>query len=181
MEVNMKKSRLPVVLLALLVAGAVAAQQPPAPASAAPGFDPEACMKHCKEMAEAHQKMMDSQKAAKEKRDAAWKEIETQLDVAKKARGDRKVAALESAVEKLVAFHGEMQRSMGERAPRMMGGMEGHPMGGPAMGHEMGGMMGHPMGGPGMGHEMGGMMGHGMGMGMCPCCQSGPPAPAPKK
>jgi hypothetical protein len=158
-EVNMKKSRLPVVLLALLVAGAVAAQQPPAPA-----FDSEACMKHCKEMAESHQKMVDSQKAAKEKRDAAWKEIETQLDVAKKARGDRKVAALESAIEKLVAFHGEMQRSMGERAPGMMGGM-----------------MGHPMGSPGMGHEMGGMMGHGMGMGMCPCCQSGPPAPAPGK
>lgn len=156
----MTKSRLPIGLLGLLVAAIVAAQQAPAPAPAKPAFDSDACMKHCKEMAEAHQKMMDSQKAMKEKRDAAWKEIEAQLDSAKKARGEKKVAALESAVEKLVAFHGEMQRSMGERMPGMMSGMADHPMGG-----------------PGMGHEMGGMMGHGM-MGMCPCCQAGPPPPA---
>lgn len=156
----MKNSRLPIALLALLAAAVVAAQQAPAPAPAGPAFDSDACMKHCKEMAEARQKMMDSQKAMKEKRDAAWKEIETQLESAKKARGEKKVAALESAIEKLVAFHGEMQRSMGERMPGMMGGMAGHPMGG-----------------PGMGHEMGGMMGHGM-MGMCPCCQAGPPPPA---
>jgi hypothetical protein len=155
----MKNSRLPIALLALLAAAVVAAQQAPAPAPG-PAFDSDACMKHCKEMAQAHQKMMDSQKAMKEKRDAAWKEIETQLESAKKARGEKKVAALESAVEKLVAFHGEMQRSMGERMPGMMGGMAGHPMGG-----------------PGMGHEMGGMMGQGM-MGMCPCCQAGPPPPA---
>ena len=58
-------------------------------------------MKHCKEMAAAHQKMMDSQKAMKEKHDAAWKEIEAELDTAKKATGEKKVAALESVVEKL--------------------------------------------------------------------------------
>ena len=67
-------------------------------------------MKHCQEMAAAHQKMMDSQKAMKEKHDAAWKEIEADLDTAKKANGEKKVAALESVVEKLVAFHGEMSR-----------------------------------------------------------------------
>lgn len=156
----MTKSRIPIVLLALLVAGVVAAQQTPGPAPAKPAFDSDACMKHCKEMADAHQKMMDSQKAMKEKHDAAWKEIQAQLESAKKARGEKKVAALESVVEKLVAFHGEMQRSMGERMPGMMGGMAGHPMGG-----------------PGMGHEMGGMMGHGM-MEMCPCCQGGMPPPA---
>jgi hypothetical protein len=147
----MTKSRLSIVLLALLAAAVVAAQQPgPAPAKA---FDSDACMKHCKEMAEAHQKMMDSQKAMKEKHDAAWKEIQAQLETAKKARGEKKVAALESVVEKLVAFHGEMQRSMGERMPGMMGGMMEHH--------------------PGMGHEMGGMMG-------CPCCQGGMPPPAAK-
>lgn len=159
----MTKFRFPLGLLALLTAAVVTAQQTPAPAPVGPAFDSDACMKHCKEMAEAHQKMMDSQKAMKEKHNAAWKEIEAQLETAKKARGEKKVAALESAVEKLVAFHGEMQRSMGERMPGMMGGMAGHPMGG-----------------PGMGHEMGGMMGHGM-MGMCPCCQGGMPPPAPKQ
>jgi len=151
----MTRSRLPIGLLALLVAAIVAAQQTPGSAPAAPAFDSDACLKHCKEMAQAHQKMMDSQKAMKEKRDAAWKEIETQLESAKKARGEKKVAALESAVEKLVAFHVEMQRSMGERMPGMMSG-------------------------PGMGHEMGSMMGHGM-MGMCPCCQGSMPPPAPKQ
>ena len=156
----MTKSRIPIVLLALLVAGVVAAQQTPGPAPAKPAFDSDSCMKHCKEMADAHQKMMDSQKAMKEKHDAAWKEIQAGLESAKKARGEKKVAALESVVEKLVAFHGEMQRSMGERKPGMMGRMAGHPMGG-----------------PGMGHEMGGMMGHGM-MEGCPCCQGGMPPPA---
>ncbi len=157
----MMRSRLPIGLLALFVAAALAAQQPPAPAPAGPGFDSDACMKHCKEMAEAHQKMMDSQKAMKEKHEAAWKEIQAQLETARKARGEKKVAALESAVEKLVAFHGEMQRSMGERMPGMMGGMAGHPMGGPGMGYGMGGMRGH-------------------GMMDCPCCQGGPPPPAHK-
>ena len=160
----MKNSRLPIALFALLVAAVVTAQPAPGPPPAKPASESDACMKHCREMAETHQKMMDSQKAMKEKRDAAWKEIEAQLESAKKARGEKKVAALESAVEKLVAFHGEMQRSMGERMPGMMGGMADH----------------HPMGGPGMGHEMGGMMEHGM-MGMCPCCQAGPPPPAAKK
>ena len=157
----MTKSRFSIVLLALLAAAVVAAQTPGS--TPKPAFDSDACLKHCQEMAAAHQKMMDSQKAMKEKHEAAWKEIEAQLDAAKKAKGDKKVAALESAVEKLVAFHGEMQKSMGERMPGMMGGMAGHSMDCP---------MGHEMGGHGMGHEMGGMAGHGM-MENCPCCQGG--------
>ncbi len=172
----MTKSRFSIVLLALLAAAVVAAQTPGS--APKPAFDSDACMKHCQEMAAAHQKMMDSQKAMKEKHEAAWKEIEAQLDAAKKATGDKKVAALESAVEKLVAFHGEMQKSMGEGMPGMMGGMAGHPMDCP-MGHEMGGMAGHTMGGPGMGQGMGGMMGHGM-MENCPCCQGGKTPPAAK-
>ena len=173
----MTKPRFSIVLLGLLAAAVVAAQTPGS-APAKPGFDSDACMKHCKQMAEAHQKMMDSQKAMQEKRDAAWKEIEAQLDAAKKAKGDKKVAALESAVEKLVAFHSEMQRSMDERMPMMMGGMAGHPMDCPGMDHEMGAMAGHPMGGPGAGHEMG-MMGHGM-MENCPCCKGDMAPPAAK-
>jgi hypothetical protein len=165
-EVKMTKSRFCIVLLVLLAA-AVAAAQTPGPAPARPGFDSDACMKHCQEMAAAHQKMMDSQKAMKEKHDAAWKEIEAQLDAAKKAKGDKKVAALESAVEKLVAFHAEMQRSMGQGMPMMMGGMAGHEMNCAGMDHEKGGMADHHAG---MGHEMGGMMGHGM-MENCPCCK----------
>jgi hypothetical protein len=172
----MTKSRFSIVLPALLAAAVVAAQTPGS--APKPAFDADACMKHSQEMATAHQKMMDSQKAMKEKHDAAWKEIEAQLDAAKKARGDKKVAALESAVEKLVAFHGEMQRSMDGTMPGMMGGMAGHSMDCP-MGHEMGGMAGHTMGGPGMGHEMGGMMGHGM-MENCPCCRGGNAPPAAK-
>ena len=172
-EVKMTKSRFSIVLLALLAAAVVAAQTPGS--APKPAFDSDACMKHCQEMAAAHQKMMDSQKAMKEKHDAAWKEIEAQLDAAKKSRGDKKVAALESAVEKLVAFHAEMQHSMGQGMPMMMGGMAGHPMDCP-MGHEMGTMAEHH---PGMSQEMGGMMGRGM-MENCPCCQGGMAPPAAK-
>ena len=68
---------------------------------------------------------------------------------AKKARGDKKVAALESVVEKLVAFHAS--------AP---GPMDGCPM----------------MGGPG--HMAGGPMGCcGGGAGMKGCCGAGGPGP----
>ena len=169
----MTKSRFSIVLLALLAAAVVAAQTPGS--APKPAFDADACMKHCKEMADAHQKMMDSQKAMQAKHEAAWKEIEAQLDAAKKAKGDKKVAALESAVEKLVAFHAEMQHSMGQGMPMMMGGMAGHPMDCP-MGHEMGGMAEHHAG---MGHEMGGMMGHGM-MENCPCCKGAMAPPAAK-
>ena len=114
----MPKFRIAVSLAALLTAGAALAQE-------APAFDPEACAKNCREMAAAHQKQMDERKAQMEKRQAAWKEIEAQLDAAKKARGDKKVAALESAIEKLVAFHASAPGPMGD-CPMMGGTMGGH-------------------------------------------------------
>jgi hypothetical protein len=115
----MLKLRISVWSMALLLAGAVGAQEAKAPA--APGFDAQACARHCQEMAAAHQKMMGAQKAMMEKHQAAWKDIQTQLDAAKKARGEKKVAALESVLEKLVAFHESMQKEMGDSP--MMGGM----------------------------------------------------------
>jgi len=138
----MLKLRFAVPLAALIAVTAVRAQE-------APAFDPEACAKHCQEMAAAHQKAMDARKARMEERQAAWKQIEAQLDAAKKARGDKKVAALESVVEKLVAFHAS--------AP---GPMDGCPM----------------MGGPGP--MAGGAMGCcGAGWGMKGCCGPGGPGP----
>ncbi len=144
----MLKVRVAVSLAALLVAGAALAQD-------APAFDPEACAKHCREMAAAHQKQMDAHKAQMEKRQAAWTEIEAQLDVAKKARGDKKVAALESVVEKLVAFHASAPGPMAD-CP-MMGG----PMRGPGPGH---------MAGSGMDCCGAGMKGCGGGRGPGPHC-----------
>jgi hypothetical protein len=137
----MLKFRISIWSMAVLLAGAVGAQEAKAPA--APGFDAQACARHCQEMAVTHQKMMDAQKAMMEKQQAAWKDIQTQLDAARKARGEKKVAALESVLEKLIAFHGSMQKGMGDSP--MMGGMmmSGH-----------GGMMGC-CGEAGMGMAMG--------------------------
>src|SRR5512135_1674140 len=98
-----------------------------------PAMDPDACAKHCREMAAAHQK-------AAAERQAAWKEIESQLQAAKSAQGEKKVAALESVVEKLVAYHASMQ-SGPAGCP-----MAGHPMAccaGDAHGGGHAGMMGH--------------------------------------
>lgn len=138
----MLKLRFAVPLAALIAVTVVRAQESPA-------FDPEACAKHCQEMAAAHQKATEARRARTEERQAAWKQIEAQLDAAKKLRGDKKVAALESVVEKLVAFHAS--------AP---GPMDGCPM----------------MGGPG--HMAGGGMGCcGGGAGMKGCCGAGGPGP----
>ena len=104
----MLKLRSPVMAMALFAASAVYGQD-------APAMDPEACAKHGGEMAAAHHKMM-------EQRQAAWKEIEAQLEVARNARGDQKVAALESVVEKLVAFQAP---AMGD-CPMMSGHGPGH-------------------------------------------------------
>jgi hypothetical protein len=146
----MLKFRFAVSVAALLVAGAALAQDTPA-------FDPEACAKNCREMAAAHQKAMDARKAQMEKRQAAWKDIEAQLDAAKKARGDKKVAALEAAIEKLVAFHASAPGPMGD-----------HPM------------MGGAMRGPGQGRMAGGGMGMGCcGAGMMGCCGGGGMGPGP--
>jgi hypothetical protein len=104
----MFKLRFPVLVMALIAASAVYGQD-------APAMDPATCAKHGGEMAAAHQKMM-------EQRQAAWKEIEAQLEVARNARGDQKVAALESVVEKLVAFQAP---AMGD-CPMMSGHGPGH-------------------------------------------------------
>ena len=83
-----------------------------------------------------------------DERQAAWKQIEAQLDAAKKARGDKKVAALELAVEKLIAFHASAPGAMDD-CP-MMGGQG--PMAGVAMGCCSWGMKGCcGAGGPGAG------------------------------
>jgi len=160
-------------LLALLACSVLAAQQPPA-AAPNPGFDADACMRHCKEMGQARQKMMDERKAMMEKRDAAWKEIRAQVDSARNLKGEKKVAALESALEKLLAFHESMQQSMSSGM-----GM-GMPMG-PGMGMGMGMGMDCPMMG-GMDHGAMGAMGHPMGaMQDCPMMHGEKPVPPARK
>lgn len=128
----MIRMRLVSIAAALLVAAAATAQEKAAPA---PGFDADACAKHCKEMAAQRQKMMDTHKAMADKTAAAWKEIRASVDEAKKARGEKKVAALEKALDRLVAFHEQM---MGPGMPGMGMMRDDHPMM-----HEMhGGMSG---------------------------------------
>lgn len=143
---------------------AVALADKPAAAPAAK-MDPDACMKKCKEMKAEHAKMAEAQKAGRAKQDAAWKQIEADLASAKTATGEKKVAALESVLDKLVALHGEMRQAEGGHA--MMAGMDGHGMdccagkGGAAMAS----MSGKAMDGKAMdccageGHHADGMMG----------------------
>src|SRR5512143_3554403 len=122
-------------VMALCVTSVVFGQESPA-------MDPEACAKHCREMAAAQEK-------AAAQRQAAWKEIEAQLEVAKNARGDKKVAALEAAVQKLVAYHASMAGQPGGCAT--MGGHEHERMAGHAMGccrGEMKGCCGSGAAGP---------------------------------
>ena len=83
-------------------------------------FDPEACAKHCREMAAAQTKGAETREALMKQREAAWKEIEAQLQLARTSRGDKKVAALETAIEKLVAYHASTPAGMAD-CP-MMGG-----------------------------------------------------------
>jgi hypothetical protein len=152
----MFKLRFPAILIALIAASALHGQESPA-------MDPEACAKHCREMAAANQKAMDE-------RQAAWKEIQAELEVARNARGDKKVAALESAVEKLVAFHAPMP---GGAAGCPM--MEGHGRG-PIAGHAMdccGGQMKGCCGAGAAGHA-----GHGP---HCPMMKGGTEPPAAPK
>jgi histidinol dehydrogenase len=117
---------------ALMVASALLAQDKPATMSMK-----DACMKRCEEMAARHDKMIEQRKAMMDKRDAAWKDIEAQLDAARKARGSKKVEALEAALDKLVAFHQDMMKQMetmggpgmrwhGKMGPGMMDGCCGH-------------------------------------------------------
>ena len=106
----------------LIVSPAVAQEKAPPPSQ---GAMADECMKHCREMAEARQKAMDARKAHMDKMDATFKEVRADLDVAKKARGDKKTAALEAAIEKLVSMHESMRSEMGTM-PGMGPGMMGH-------------------------------------------------------
>ncbi len=117
-------SRFRMILGILMLLGAVAAIAQNEPSAPPKGFDPEACARHCREMAAAHQKRMDEHKAMMDKNAAAWKEIRASVDAAKKARGEKKVAALETALERLVAFHESMMAQMpgGPMGPGMMAG-----------------------------------------------------------
>ena len=118
----MKKTGI-TVLICLIAA--VAGADKPAAAPAAK-MDPEACRKHCAEMGAAHAKLTESQKAARAKQDAAWKQIEADLASAKKATGEKKVAALESVLDKLIALHGEMREA--DTTHGMMAAVDGHGM-----------------------------------------------------
>ena len=153
-------------LMVLTLGAAADAQEPKAPAAA--GFDAQACARHCQEMAAAHQKTMEAHRAMAEERDAAWKEIQAQLGAARNARGEKKVAALEAAIEKLVALHEAERKGMaGGKMPGAMGTM--------ACCDEKGA-------GTGMGMEMGKGMPPGMD---CPMMERGPApheaAPKPQK
>ncbi len=106
----------------LLVSSAIAQERSAPP----PGPMAEECMKHCRQMAEARQKAMDVRKAHLEKMDAAFKDVRAQLDAAKKLRGDKKVAALEATIEKLVSFHESMREEMSAMPGMGPGMMMGH-------------------------------------------------------
>lgn len=137
----MRTARIAILLVASAFAAALQAEE--GTMSPAQGFDAQACAKHCQEMAAAHQKMMDTQKAMMEKHQALWKDVGVELQVAKTARGDKKVAALEAALEKLVALHESMQKEMGDASMMHGGMMHGGMMGccaaaGMPMGMQMG-------------------------------------------
>jgi len=112
------KTAIGLTLAALLISVSAVSQEKAPP----PGSVSEDCMKHCRQVAEAKQKALDARKAEMEKMDAVFRDVRAQLDVARTARGDKKVAALEAAIEKLVSFHESMRQHMTE-----MGGGPGHP------------------------------------------------------
>jgi hypothetical protein len=110
--------RTAIAILVSLAAAVAAAQQPAAPsAPASSKMDHDACMGGSGDS--AHAKAMA-------KHDAAWKQIQADLATAKKATGEKKVAALESVVERLVALHGEMSQAGTSHAA--MASMDGHGM-----------------------------------------------------
>ena len=103
--------RLKTMILASLLLGAgIAWAQEKSPAPAPMG---DACAKHC-------QKGMGDHKAMMEKNAAAWKEIRAAVDAAKKAKGDRKIADLETALDRLVSFHESTMAGM-SATPGMAG------------------------------------------------------------
>ena len=100
------KMRIGVLVAAFLAASFLVGQDKAPPA----GMDD--CMKHCQTMAAARQKAQEDRMAAQQKMDAAFEQVRAELDTAKKAKGEKKVAALEAALEKLVAFHDAMHSQM---------------------------------------------------------------------
>jgi hypothetical protein len=98
------------ILASLVLRAAVAWGQEKSPA--APMDD--ACAKHC-------QRGMGDRKAMMEKNAAAWKEIRAAVDAAKNAKGDQRVADLETALDHLVAFHETMMAGSGGPMPGMPG------------------------------------------------------------
>jgi len=156
------KIRWVLALSALLVCGSVLAQEKSSPAPDAPGEMTDMCLKHCREMAAAHQKTMAEHKAMMDRRDAAWKEIRAGIDAAKKAKGEKKVLALQDALDKLVAFHEDMMKTTASGSTE---GMMGH-----GMRHGMGMRMERKNGCPGMMEDCGG----GMRMSECPCAGRAP-------
>ena len=119
-------NRFRMILGTLMLLGAVAAIAQNESSAPPPPFVAEACAKHCREMATSRQKMMDEHKAMMDKRTAAWKEIRASVDAARTARGEKKIAALETALDRLVAFHEEMMAQMPEGP--MGRGMMAHGM-----------------------------------------------------
>ncbi|HEY7114795.1 MAG TPA: hypothetical protein VIA45_17840 [Thermoanaerobaculia bacterium] len=89
-----------------------------------PGATADDCMKHCRQMAEMRQKAMDEHKAQMDKMDAVFKEVRADLDMARTAKGDKKTAALQAAIEKMVSFHESMRNEMASMPAMRMG----HPM-----------------------------------------------------
>jgi len=140
-----------VVIAAFLAASVLMGQDAPAPAAP----DADACMKHCKEMAAARQKADEARQADQRKMDAMFQEVRAALDTASKAKGEKKVAALELALEKLVAVHDAMHAQgpgpgMGGHHSMGMGSCCGgmadhHPMGMGSCCAEMAGMKDCPM------------------------------------
>jgi len=112
----MKRKALGFAVIASLVFVPMLFAQDKAPAAMA-----DDCMKHCRQMAEMRQKAMDERKAHVDKMDAVFKEVRADLDTARAAKGDKKTAALQAAIEKLVSFHESMRGEMGA-------GMDHHSM-----------------------------------------------------
>jgi hypothetical protein len=107
------------ILASLLLGAAAAWAQDKTPPAAPTTMD--ACAKRCAQMEARHSKGMADHKAMMEKNAAAWKEIRAAVDDAKKAKGDRKIADLETALDRLVSFHESMMA--GGSMPGM-GGMD---------------------------------------------------------
>ena len=86
-----------------------------------PSATADECMKHCKQMAEMRQKAADERKAHVDKMDAVFKQVRADLDTARTSKGDKKTAALQAAIEKLVSFHESMRSEMAAMPATGMG------------------------------------------------------------